>query len=162
MFKGTADFLNEWKYESGLTQKVLDGLTDDSLNQEVSPGLYSIGSLAWHITGSLYYFPSQIGIEFEHPDLQKKGPESAAEITDTYNTLNSRLVKRVSEQLTDEKLDERMDLFGREMSVQDVLHLLIQHQAHHRAQLTVLMRQAGLKVPGMYGPSKEEWEAMNA
>jgi uncharacterized damage-inducible protein DinB len=31
-----------------------------------------------------------------------------------------------------------------------------------RGQLTVLMRQADLKVPGVYGPSKEEWEAMNA
>jgi uncharacterized damage-inducible protein DinB len=26
--------------------------------------------------------------------------------------------------------------------------------------MTVLMRQAGIKVPGIYGPSKEEWEAM--
>jgi uncharacterized damage-inducible protein DinB len=34
---------------------------------------------------------------------------------------------------------------------------LIQHQAHHRGQMTVLMRQAGLPVPGIYGPSKEEW-----
>jgi hypothetical protein len=23
--------------------------------------------------------------------------------------------------------------------------------------MTVLMRQAGLKVPGVYGPSREEW-----
>ncbi|MCK4657684.1 MAG: hypothetical protein KAT85_11650, partial [candidate division Zixibacteria bacterium] len=29
---------------------------------------------------------------------------------------------------------------------------------HHRGQMTVLMRQAGLKVPGVYGPSMEEWE----
>jgi len=33
------------------------------------------------------------------------------------------------------------------------------HQAHHRGQMTVLMRQAGMKVPGVYGPSKEEWSA---
>jgi uncharacterized damage-inducible protein DinB len=26
--------------------------------------------------------------------------------------------------------------------------------------MTVLMRQAGLPVPGLYGPSKEEWAAM--
>jgi len=25
--------------------------------------------------------------------------------------------------------------------------------------MTVLMRMAGIKVPGIYGPSKEEWEA---
>jgi len=34
---------------------------------------------------------------------------------------------------------------------------LIQHQNHHRGQMTVLMRQAGLTVPGIYGPAKEEW-----
>jgi hypothetical protein len=25
--------------------------------------------------------------------------------------------------------------------------------------MTVLMRQAGLKVPGVYGPAREEWAA---
>ena len=51
MFMSVNDFLNEWKQEAAVTQKVLDVLTDESLNQEVSPGLYSVGSLAWHITG---------------------------------------------------------------------------------------------------------------
>jgi uncharacterized damage-inducible protein DinB len=41
------------------------------------------------------------------------------------------------------------------------LWVLIAHQAHHRAQMIVLMREAGLKVPGVYGPSKEEWESMH-
>ena len=38
------------------------------------------------------------------------------------------------------------------------LMTLINHQNHHRGQMTVLMRQAGLTVPGVYG-SKEEWAA---
>jgi len=37
------------------------------------------------------------------------------------------------------------------------LFILIIHQTHHLGQMSVLMRQAGLKVPGIYGPSKEEW-----
>ena len=41
-----------------------------------------------------------------------------------------------------------------------VLISLVRHQAHHRAQMTVLMRQAGLAVPGIYGPAREEWAAM--
>ena len=39
------------------------------------------------------------------------------------------------------------------------LGALVTHQIHHRAQLTVVMRLAGLKVPGVYGPAKEEWAA---
>gem|GEM_PF-5815448 len=42
---------------------------------------------------------------------------------------------------------------------QTLIYLLL-HQTHHRGQMTVLMRQAGLKVSGIYGPAKEEWEAM--
>lgn len=37
------------------------------------------------------------------------------------------------------------------------LSILISHQIHHRGQMTVLMRQAGLRVPGVFGPSREEW-----
>ena len=40
-----------------------------------------------------------------------------------------------------------------------MLSSLIRHQAHHRGQMTVLMRQAGLPVPGVYGPAREEWKA---
>lgn len=162
MFTSVNDFLNEWKQEAAVTQKVLNALTDESLNQEVSPGLYSIGSLAWHLTGSVYYFPSQVGLNFEVPDLQKEAPKSAAEISETYKTVSQSLAQAFSEQITDEKMSEMVNLFGMEMPVQAVYHLLIQHQAHHRGQLTVLMRQAGLKVPGVYGPSKEEWDAMNS
>ncbi|HRN25773.1 MAG TPA: DinB family protein [Ignavibacteriaceae bacterium] len=35
--------------------------------------------------------------------------------------------------------------------------VIISHQTHHRAQLTIVMRLNGLNVPGIYGPSKEEW-----
>jgi uncharacterized damage-inducible protein DinB len=40
------------------------------------------------------------------------------------------------------------------------LGVLVTHQIHHRGQLTVLLRLAGLKVPGVYGPAKEEWAKM--
>ncbi|MCM2532284.1 DinB family protein [Neobacillus pocheonensis] len=162
LFSGVNDFLNEWKQEAAVTQKGLDVLTDESLNQEVSPGLYSIGSLVWHITGTAYYFPSQVGLKFEIPDLQKKALKSAAEISETYKTVSQWLPQAFSEQVSDEKMNEMVNLFGMDMPVQAVFRLLIQHQAHHRGQLTILMRQADLKVPGVYGPSKEEWEAMNA
>lgn len=48
-------------------------------------------------------------------------------------------------------------MFGQKMSKGEILFFLIQHQIHHRGQMTILMRQAGLTVPGLYGPSKEEW-----
>jgi uncharacterized damage-inducible protein DinB len=51
-------------------------------------------------------------------------------------------------------------MYGEMWSRGTVLSILVRHEAHHRAQLTVLMRQAGLAVPGCYGPAKEEWAGM--
>jgi uncharacterized damage-inducible protein DinB len=51
-------------------------------------------------------------------------------------------------------------MYGEQWPRGTMLNALIAHQTHHRGQMTVLMRQAGVPVPGMYGPSKEEWAAM--
>jgi len=36
-----------------------------------------------------------------------------------------------------------------------LLRFLIDHQTHHRGQMMVLLRQAGLPVPPVIGPTKE-------
>ncbi len=36
-----------------------------------------------------------------------------------------------------------------------LLHFLIDHQTHHRGQMMVLVRQAGLPVPSVMAPTKE-------
>jgi uncharacterized damage-inducible protein DinB len=51
-------------------------------------------------------------------------------------------------------------MYGDEWPRGQALSALVLHQAHHRGQMTVLMRQAGLPVVGVYGPAREEWAAM--
>ncbi|MEW5994556.1 MAG: DinB family protein, partial [Candidatus Zixiibacteriota bacterium] len=49
------------------------------------------------------------------------------------------------------------EMYGEKWERRFTLLALIQHQIHHRGQMTVLMRQAGLKVPSIYGPVLEDW-----
>ncbi len=49
------------------------------------------------------------------------------------------------------------DRYGDKWSRGKTLGMLVTHQIHHHGQLTVVMRLAGLKVPGVHGPAKEEW-----
>jgi uncharacterized damage-inducible protein DinB len=58
---------------------------------------------------------------------------------------------------SDETLQIEDDMYGEMWKRGKTLGSLINHEIHHRGQMTVLMRQAGLKVPGIYGPSKDEW-----
>ncbi len=157
MYHTLEEFLQDWNYESSATQKVLDALTDESLSQAVAPGHRTLGELGWHVVTSLHLFLSSIGLEFEGA----KGEEvpTAKEMAEGYRTTSENLVTAIKAQWNDETLKEVKELFGQQMPVTVTLGMLNTHQIHHRGQMTILMRQAGLKVPGVYGPSKEEWGA---
>lgn len=158
MFTSLNEFQQEWKHEASLTQKILNTLTDESLDQSVALDHFSLGELGWHLSQSMYGLFTAAGLKFEGPAREAAVPESAKEIADVYERTSSNLLRAVSEQWTDETLKQSITLFGQDTTIHAVIRMVIQHQAHHRGQMTVLMRQAGLAVPGVYGPSKEERE----
>jgi uncharacterized damage-inducible protein DinB len=84
---------------------------------------------------------------------------SAGAIVAAYEHNATQVAKAVTEKWSDAQLGDEIPLFGRSFRKGAVLATLISHQAHHRAQMTVLMRQAGLKVPGVYGPSQADLAA---
>ncbi|HPZ10577.1 MAG TPA: DinB family protein, partial [Candidatus Eremiobacteraeota bacterium] len=80
-----------------------------------------------------------------------------SEIIDIYHKLAGELLKQIEEKWTNSTLEEEDDMYGEKWKKSHTLMVLIGHQTHHRGQMTVLMRLSGLQVPGVYGPSKEEW-----
>ncbi|MBT8395540.1 MAG: hypothetical protein HKO65_15595, partial [Gemmatimonadetes bacterium] len=69
------------------------------------------------------------------------------------------LAQEVGSKWEDGDLEVEDQMYGERWTRGKTLTALLNHQTHHRGQMTVLMRQAGLKVPGVYGPAKEEWES---
>ena len=47
MYRTIRDFLEDWREESPLTQKLMAALTDASLTQRVAPGDRTLGRIAW-------------------------------------------------------------------------------------------------------------------
>jgi uncharacterized damage-inducible protein DinB len=159
MYTSIAEFIGEWKHEADSTQKILDALSDDSLKQPVSPEDRTLGAIAWHIVSSTPGMLMEFGFNVNMHD-QNAIPSSAREIAETFRNVSDQTSEAVEQQWTDQDLSEMKNVFGNEMPKAVTLSLLIKHIIHHRGQLTVLMRQAGLKVPGVYGPSREEWSQM--
>jgi uncharacterized damage-inducible protein DinB len=160
MYTTIAEFIAEWSQEATLTQKVLDTLTDQSLQQQVSPNGRTLGEIAWHIITNIPEFLSHFGFNIEMVKDSATVPSSAKEIAETFRKISAYAAETVKQQWIDESLKQVQNAFGRDLSNASILSLLIKHIIHHRGQMTVLMRQAGLKVPGVYGPAKEEWSKM--
>lgn len=157
MYRTIADFVTDWKYESEATLNVLNTLTDASLGQKVSNEGRTLGFLAWHIVLSMSEMGSKMGLQVTAPPEDSEQPEHAAEIAKTHDISARSLLELVRRTWNDTALMEEVDMYGEKWKRGYALASLLRHEIHHRAQMTVLMRQAGLKVPGIYGPSREEW-----
>ena len=157
MYVTIADFIKEWNREAMLTQKVLDGLTDDSLNQQVYPEGRTLGRIVWHFTTNIPEYLAHFGLEMNKVLNADNVPTSAREISETFQKVSAQAVQVIEQQWTDESLSQVQNAFGREETNASILIGLIKHIVHHRGQATILIRQAGLKPFGVYGPSKEDW-----
>lgn len=157
MYVTIADFIKEWNREASLTQKVLDKLTDGSLNQKVYPEGRTLGRIAWHLTTNIPDYLTLFGIKMNKVENAENVPSSAKEIATTFNKVSEEASQAIEQHWTDDSLSQTQKAFGREETNAQILMGLIKHIAHHRGQLTVLIRQAGLKPFGVYGPPKEDW-----
>jgi uncharacterized damage-inducible protein DinB len=156
MIRTIADFVAVWNHEADSTKSLFRALSDASMAQSINAEHRDLGRLAWHITTTIREMMERTGLHVEGPDPDAPVPATSAEIVRTYETSSASLVKAL-DSWTDATLDEKDNMYGEEWRRSVTLQILLLHQTHHRGQMTVLMRQAGLAVPGMYGPSKEDW-----
>lgn len=157
MFTTIADFEKVWTQELEATQKMFESLTDESLSQAVTPQDRTLGRMAWHIAATIPEMMEKVGLTCDGPGPDDPVPPSAVAIGAAFTLAARSLLHQVKSQWTNETLQVEDDLYGMRLKRGDTLASLILHQAHHRGQMTVLMRQAGLKVAGVYGPAREEW-----
>lgn len=151
-------FKEKWASESESTGKIFSALTDASLNQKVADDHRTLGRVAWHIIQSIPEMANRTGLAVKGPAESDPVPASASEIKKAYDSAASGLLSEVTSKWNDATLQMTDEMYGMTWKRGVTLRILIDHEIHHRGQMTVLMRQAGLKVPGVYGPSLEEWD----
>lgn len=159
MYRKISDFVNDWAYETEMTLKIFNALSDESLNQNFHNEHRTLGRLAWHITQSLTQMMHSAGLPLE--ELGEM-PENltVARLAETFAKDAEAVKETVVANWNEANLSDRIPMYGEEWAKGFTLSILIRHQTHHRGQMTILMRQAGLTVAGVYGPAKEEWAAM--
>lgn len=160
MYHTIDEFVGHWAFESNATQKVFDQLTDASLSQSITGECRDVGRLAWHIAQTIPEMMGRTGLVVGGIGEHDPVPTSATAIQDAYRAAAASLTEQIQAHWNDATLTQTDDMYGEAWSRAQTLSALVGHQTHHRGQLTVLMRQAGLRVPGVYGPAREEWAQM--
>ncbi|WP_421617264.1 DinB family protein [Brevibacillus sp. TJ4] len=149
MITSVEQFVTEWTQESEQTVRLLSSLTDESLLRRIAPGHWTLGEIAWHLVGSLHYM-TYLGLSFPAPRAEQ--PMTAAEILEAYRMISRDMLAAVQTQWGDDSLQEEREMAGERWKNGASLRFVLMHQAHHRGQMTVLMRQAGIAdIPRMYG-----------
>jgi uncharacterized damage-inducible protein DinB len=161
MYTSIKEFEMDFAQESASTQKMMNELTDASLAQSEAKDHRTLGRMAWHIVATYPEMMGAIGLKITGIKHDDPVPKTAAEIKKAYATVTKELIDQIKATWTDATLEVVDKLYGAfEWKRALTLQILIRHEIHHRGQMSVLMRQAGLKVPGPYGPSKEDWAGM--
>jgi uncharacterized damage-inducible protein DinB len=160
MYRKIEDFQRIWSYEASETLRLFKDLTDESLNQKVIEDGRSLGFLAWHIVTTIEEFFGSAGIMIESVKPEVEVPKSVSEIVSEFEKAVSALNEELPKNWKDEDLTDEIPMYGETWTKGFTLTCFLMHAAHHRGQITVLMRQAGVKVHGVYGPAKEEWTEM--
>jgi uncharacterized damage-inducible protein DinB len=164
MIRTISDFEHSWSAEIESTQKVFKHLTNESLSKQIHPDVRTLGRLAWHIVTTIPEMTGRMGLKTAGPGEHDPIPATAKEILAGYSTAAISLLDEVKKNWKDETLEVEDDMYGEKWKRGSSLGGFIKHEIHHRAQMIVLMRQLGLAVPGIYGPTRDEWKqyGMNA
>jgi len=157
MFRTLDDALAAHEVVAAGTLKILRALDDAALTCTAAEGHRTLGGVAWHIVTTLPEMMLRTGLPLSTLDSETPPPDTVAEIVESYEAVSAELVGALREQWQDADLTTTDEMYGETWPRGQTLSILLHHEIHHRGQMTVLMRQAGLKVPGVFGPAKEEW-----
>ncbi|MBM7610121.1 putative damage-inducible protein DinB [Lysinibacillus composti] len=155
MYRKLEDFILEWEKNCAGTFSIIESITEEKKNVSIVEGHSSLEWLSWHLTTAPAYFCGLAGLNLELNLNPANTPATIDEIKEAYKAVSQKVVEVAKNNLSDEKLLTNVDMHGHATPIGAILRLFVDHQTHHRAQMQVLLRQAGLNVPGVMGPTKE-------
>jgi uncharacterized damage-inducible protein DinB len=155
--------LQELEQESQTTRRVLERVPDNKLTWRPHEKARTLGELALHVAivpGGVAQFvtappPAQA------PDFVDPTPKSASELVPALDE-SIATAKKVLGGMDDATLMGTFRLFKGERELFAVPRIamlrsiMLNHWYHHRGQLTVYLRELGVAVPSIYGPSADE------
>jgi uncharacterized damage-inducible protein DinB len=154
--------LQELEQEARTTRRVLERVPDAHLTWKPHEKSMSLGQLALHIAtvpGGVATLASAPSVQA--PDFVQPAATSAAELLPALES-SIATARRVLERLDDDNMMATLRVMSGDREVMAMPRIaflraiMLNHWYHHRGQLSVYLRQVGVPVPSIYGPSADE------
>jgi uncharacterized damage-inducible protein DinB len=141
--------------EFATTLKVIRAFPGDRLDFKPHEVSRSAADLLMVFLADLDLIEQIVGGKMVMSDLEIHKYSTLLEYSDKFQLIASQAVSKINS-LSDEGLQETIQVFGRTQTKLDAIWLMILDQIHHRGQFSVYIRMAGGKVPQIYGPYADE------
>jgi uncharacterized damage-inducible protein DinB len=161
--KAIDPMLMEYEQESATTRRLLERVPNEKMDWRPHPKARSLGELAHHIAVSQRRVPA--AVQTATYDLGSGGdgavPENAAGIVAAFDA-NVAEAKRLLGEMSDADLMSGWEgqVGGRTVfsapKIGVIRGILLNHTYHHRGQLSTYLRQLGVALPSVYGPTADE------
>ena len=154
--------LQELEQEAQTTRRVLERVPNDRLSWKPHDRSLSLGQLALHIAsvpGAIAEI-SQIS-PFPVPKFEQPSASTAAELIPALDESLEK-ARTILRRLDDADLAKVWRVMDGDREVMAIpvgavlRTIMLNHWYHHRGQLSVYLRQVGVPVPSIYGPSADE------
>jgi len=154
--------LQELEQETVATRRILERVPEEHLGWKPHPRSMSLGQLALHIaTVPSAVAEISLASPYPVPEFTQPAATTAAELIPALETSVAR-ARELLQGLDDAALASTWTLVNGSHEVMALPRgallrsIMLNHWYHHRGQLTVYLRQLGVPVPAIYGPSADE------
>lgn len=158
--------LEELAHEASHTRRLLERLPEGKLGWRPHEASMSLGRLAGHIAEIPKWTPAMMSPEldlaalagaaaFEPSCLRDVLVELGCGVSDFHMAVGAATDEDLASPLRLRRGDRVLATMPRSAAVR---RLVLQHVAHHRGQLTVYLRQLGVPLPQIYGPTADHRE----
>jgi uncharacterized damage-inducible protein DinB len=156
-----ATFLDYWPSIRARTKRVAACIPDDQLEWSVTPGQWTFGDLLRHLGGIErgMYAETVSGRPSAYPG---HGPDLAvgsAAVTAYLDRCHAESME-IFRGLTPEQWEGKcLTPAGTPITTWKWLRAMVEHEAHHRGQIYMMLGMLGVKTPPLYGLTEEEVKA---
>lgn len=156
--------LNELLFEANSTRKMLELVPEDKFSWKPHEKSMTMGQLASHLAEMPHYAyvtVEQDVLDFATSDYKPKAAATNAELLQIFDDNLAKATQSLKN-ASDERLLANWKMQAGEEVYMDMprTHVLrgfvLNHNVHHRGQLSVYLRLNDIALPSVYGPTADE------